>query len=93
MFGRRHVVLGGMLSRGLGKTVPASCARASSSQGALVAKSSAHYDLIIVGSGPAAQMCALESVKYGKSVCVIDKSSMLGGVCVHTGTIPSKTFR
>lgn len=49
--------------------------------------------LIVPGSGPAAQKCALESVKYGKSVAVVDKGSMLGGVCVHTGTIPSKTFR
>lgn len=53
------------------------------------------YDATLypAGSGPAAQKCALESVKYGKSVSVVDKSSMLGGVCVHTGTIPSKTFR
>ncbi|CAN0526464.1 unnamed protein product, partial [Ectocarpus sp. 12 AP-2014] len=67
--------------------------RASSTQAAALAKSSAHYDLVIVGSGPAAQKCAIESAKYGKSVCIVDKSSQLGGVCVHTGTIPSKTFR
>eukprot|EP00904_Undaria_pinnatifida_P013325 jgi/Undpi1/9122/HiC_scaffold_26.g11580.m1 len=93
MLSSRHFALGGMLSRGLRRAVPAaSYGRTLSSQGALKS-SSAHYDLIIVGSGPAAQMCALESIKYGKTVCVIDKSSMLGGVCVHTGTIPSKTFR
>lgn len=39
------------------------------------------------------QKCAIESAKYGKSVCIVDKSSQIGGVCVHTGTIPSKTFR
>ncbi|CAN0347846.1 unnamed protein product [Discosporangium mesarthrocarpum] len=58
-----------------------------------MAKASAHYDLVVIGSGPAAQKCAIESAKSGKSVAVVDKNSMLGGVCVHTGTIPSKTFR
>lgn len=54
---------------------------------------SAHYDLVVIGSGPAAQKCALESAKIGKKVAVVDKAGMIGGVCVHTGTIPSKTFR
>ena len=51
------------------------------------------YDLVIIGSGPAAQKCAVDSAKRGKKVAVIDKSQFMGGVCVHTGTIPSKTFR
>ncbi|CAM9950008.1 unnamed protein product, partial [Ectocarpus fasciculatus] len=93
MLGRRHLRLGEALSRGLQRHAPSSCGRASSTQAAALAKSSAHYDLVIVGSGPAAQKCAIESAKYGKSVCIVDKSSQLGGVCVHTGTIPSKTFR
>lgn len=93
MLGRRYLRLGEALSRGLQRHVPSSCGRASSTQAAALAKSSAHYDLVIVGSGPAAQKCAIESAKYGKSVCIVDKSSQLGGVCVHTGTIPSKTFR
>lgn len=79
---RRHVPLSGAGGR-TSSTTPA----------AALAKASAHYDLVIVGSGPAAQKCAIESAKYGKSVCIVDKSSQIGGVCVHTGTIPSKTFR
>jgi ribulose 1,5-bisphosphate synthetase/thiazole synthase len=54
---------------------------------------SGHYDLLIVGSGPAAQKCAVDSAKLGRRVAVVDKLGMMGGVCVHTGTIPSKTFR
>ena len=56
-------------------------------------KASEHFDLIVVGSGPAAQKCAINSSKKGKKVAIIDKRAMFGGVCVHTGTIPSKTFR
>ncbi len=54
---------------------------------------STHYDLVVIGSGPAAKSCAVESAKAGKKVAVVDKKGMIGGVCVHTGTIPSKTFR
>ena len=46
---------------------------------------SAHYDLIVIGSGPAAQKCAIDSVKRGHRVAMIDKNSQIGGVCVHTG--------
>lgn len=56
-------------------------------------RASEHFDLIVIGSGPAGQKCAIDSAKHGKSVAVIDKRDMLGGVCVHTGTVPSKTFR
>ncbi|CAH0474261.1 unnamed protein product [Peronospora belbahrii] len=53
----------------------------------------AFYDLVVIGSGPSATQCALESAKQGKRVAIVDKKTRLGGVCVHTGTIPSKTFR
>ncbi|TMW67309.1 hypothetical protein Poli38472_012425 [Pythium oligandrum] len=53
----------------------------------------AQYDLVVIGSGPSATQCALESAKQGKRVAVVDKNTSVGGVCVHTGTIPSKTFR
>ncbi|KAG6582977.1 Pyridine nucleotide-disulfide oxidoreductase [Phytophthora cinnamomi] len=53
----------------------------------------AAYDLVVIGSGPSATQCALESAKRGKKVAIVDKRASLGGVCVHTGTIPSKTFR
>ncbi|CAM9852622.1 unnamed protein product, partial [Sphacelaria rigidula] len=77
---------------GSSRYVQQAAAAAGGGGGGTLAKSSAHFDLVIVGSGPAAQKCALESVKYGKTVAVVDKFSMLGGVCVHTGTIPSKTL-
>lgn len=53
-------------------------------------KASEHFDLIVIGSGPAGQKCAIDHAKHGKSVAVIDKRDMLGGVCIHTGTVPSK---
>ena len=51
------------------------------------------YDLVVVGSGPAGQKGAIAAAKLGKRVAVIDRREMTGGVCVHTGTIPSKTLR
>ncbi len=52
-----------------------------------------HHDLAIIGSGPAGQKAAIAAAKQGKRVAIIDKPDMLGGVCLHTGTIPSKTLR
>ncbi len=54
---------------------------------------SSEYDLVVIGSGPAGQKSAIAAAKMRKRVAVVDKRSMVGGVCVHTGTIPSKTFR
>jgi hypothetical protein len=51
------------------------------------------YDLICIGSGPAGQRAAVQAAKLGKKVAVIEKKQTVGGVCVDTGTIPSKTFR
>ena len=51
------------------------------------------YDLIVIGSGPAGQRAAIQGAKMGKRVAVIERREVLGGVCVNTGTIPSKTFR
>lgn len=51
------------------------------------------YDLICIGSGPAGQRCAIQAAKLGKKVAVIEKRRCVGGVCLETGTIPSKTFR
>jgi NAD(P) transhydrogenase len=55
--------------------------------------SSAAYDLVVIGSGPAGQKGAIAAAKLGKKVAVIDRKEMVGGVCLHTGTIPSKTLR
>jgi NAD(P) transhydrogenase len=50
------------------------------------------YDLICIGSGPSGQRAAIQAAKLGKRVVVIEKQSCIGGVCIETGTIPSKTF-
>ena len=51
------------------------------------------YDLIVIGSGPGGQKAAVAAAKLGKKVAVVEHGHMLGGVCVNTGTIPSKTLR
>lgn len=51
------------------------------------------FDLIVIGSGPSGQKSAVAAAKLGKRVAVVDRNQMIGGVCVHTGTIPSKTLR
>ncbi len=51
------------------------------------------YDLIVIGSGPAGRRAAVQAAKLKKSVLVVEKGRRVGGVCVHTGTIPSKTLR
>ena len=53
----------------------------------------AHYDLIIIGSGPAGRAAAMQAGKLKRKVLVVDRKDRLGGVSVHTGTIPSKTLR
>jgi NAD(P) transhydrogenase len=50
-------------------------------------------DLAVIGSGPGGQKAAIMAAKLGRKVCVVDSRSMVGGVCVNTGTIPSKTLR
>src|ERR1700738_2215128 len=54
---------------------------------------SGSHDFIIIGSGPAGRRAAIQAAKLGKSVLVIEKGRRVGGVSVHTGTIPSKTLR
>ncbi|MGN6357151.1 MAG: Si-specific NAD(P)(+) transhydrogenase [Novosphingobium sp.] len=51
------------------------------------------YDLIVIGSGPAGRRAAVQAAKLGKSVLVVEGRRRVGGVSVHTGTIPSKTLR
>jgi NAD(P) transhydrogenase len=55
--------------------------------------STQEYDLVVIGSGPGGQKAAIAAAKLGKSVAIIERGRMLGGVCVNTGTIPSKTLR
>jgi len=51
------------------------------------------YDLIVIGSGPGGQRAAIQGAKAGKRVALIERQTSLGGVCINTGTIPSKTMR
>ncbi|MEM8864944.1 MAG: Si-specific NAD(P)(+) transhydrogenase [Planctomycetota bacterium] len=52
-----------------------------------------HYDCIVIGTGPAGQKGAIQAAKLGRSVAVIEKSPVLGGAQINTGTIPSKALR
>ena len=50
-------------------------------------------DMIVIGSGPSGQRAAIQAAKIGRRAAVVERSRAVGGVCVNTGTIPSKTFR
>ena len=52
-----------------------------------------HYDLIVIGSGPAGEGAAMNAIKQGWRVAVVDERPMAGGNCTHLGTIPSKALR
>jgi NAD(P) transhydrogenase len=51
------------------------------------------YDMLVIGSGPAGHRAAIQAAKLGKSVAIVERRGVVGGVCLHTGTIPSKTLR
>src|SRR5579863_1921352 len=51
------------------------------------------FDLVVIGSGPAGQRAAIQAAKSGKKVALVEKVESMGGVCINTGTIPSKTMR
>jgi NAD(P) transhydrogenase len=51
------------------------------------------FDLVCIGSGPAGQRAAVQAAKLGFRVAVVERRHIVGGICVDTGTIPSKTFR
>ncbi len=51
------------------------------------------FDVIVLGSGPAGQRAAIQAAKFGKHVAVVEKAQCVGGACINTGTIPSKTMR
>ena len=53
----------------------------------------APFELIVIGSGPAGQKAAVAAAKAGRRVLVVERGGEVGGVCVHTGTIPSKALR
>ena len=51
------------------------------------------YDLLVIGSGPGGQKAAIAGAKLGRRVGIVERKLMVGGVCINTGTIPSKTLR
>jgi NAD(P) transhydrogenase len=51
------------------------------------------YDLVVIGSGPAGHRAAIQAAKLDRHVAVVEKRTVVGGVCINTGTIPSKTLR
>jgi len=53
----------------------------------------ARYDLLVIGTGPAGQKAAVQAAKLGKKVGIVERKEVVGGVCINTGTIPSKSLR
>ncbi|HEY0805673.1 MAG TPA: FAD-dependent oxidoreductase, partial [Pseudonocardiaceae bacterium] len=51
------------------------------------------FDVLVLGSGPGGQKAAIATAKLGKRAAVVERRDMIGGVCINTGTIPSKTLR
>jgi NAD(P) transhydrogenase len=51
------------------------------------------FDLLVIGSGPGGQKAAIAGAKLGRRVGIVERKNMVGGVCINTGTIPSKTLR
>ena len=51
------------------------------------------YDMIVIGSGPAGQRAAIQGAKLGKRVALVERREFVGGACINTGTIPSKSMR
>ena len=51
------------------------------------------YDLLVIGSGPSGQRAAIQGAKLHRRVAIVERKAVVGGVCVNTGTIPSKTMR
>jgi NAD(P) transhydrogenase len=51
------------------------------------------YDILVIGSGPGGQKAAIAAAKLGRRVALVDRPESIGGVSLHTGTIPSKTLR
>ena len=52
-----------------------------------------HFDLIAIGAGPAGQKGAVQAAKLKKNVAVVEREAHPGGICVYSGTLPSKTLR
>ena len=51
------------------------------------------FDLLVIGSGPAGQRAAIQAAKLGKRAAIVERKTVIGGICINSGTIPSKTLR
>src|SRR5262245_29169043 len=51
------------------------------------------FDLLVIGCGPAGEKAAAQAAYFGKRVAIIEREPHLGGSCINTGTVPSKTLR
>src|SRR5256885_2471881 len=67
-------------------------ARASERRGKIVAESD-KFDLVIIGCGPAGEKAGAQAAYFGKRVAIIERAPYVGGSCINTGTVPSKTLR
>src|SRR5947207_9804332 len=52
-----------------------------------------HFDLVVIGSGPAGEKGAAQAAYFGKRVAIVEREPALGGAAANTGTLPSKTLR
>ena len=52
-----------------------------------------HFDLVVIGSGPAGETAAMQASKLKKRVALVERLDRLGGASLHTGTVPSKSLR
>ena len=50
------------------------------------------FDLLVIGSGPAGQRAAIQAAKLGKRAAIVERKTVIGGICINSGTIPSKTL-
>ncbi len=62
-------------------------------EGRAAAQTARQFDMLVIGSGPGGHRAAIQAAKFGKRVAVIERKRDVGGVCIASGTIPSKTFR
>ena len=51
------------------------------------------FDLVVIGCGPAGEKAGAQAAYFGKRVAVIERAQAVGGSCINTGTVPSKTLR
>jgi len=51
------------------------------------------FDLVVLGCGPAGEKAGAQAAYFGKRVALVERAAAVGGSCINTGTVPSKTLR